>query len=88
MISFSVTSSVSLPIIKSSHVLLVYITCPCTLHASEPGFCETKEISADDCNFHLPSSFLLFIKSFKYGFIKLIYSSKLNELLPSLLYSK
>ena len=78
------TSSVSLPIINSSHVLLVYIT----RFSSEPGFCETKEISADNCNFHSPSSFLLFIKPFKYGFINSKYSSKLNESLPSLLYSK
>ena len=84
MISFYVISSDSLPLINSSHILLVYIT-----HvSSEPGFCETKEISADNCNFHSPLSFLSFIKSFKYIFIKLIYSSKLNELLPSLLYSK
>ena len=84
MISFSVTSSVSLPIINSSHVLLVNIT----RFSSELGFCETKEISADNCNFHSPLSFVSFIKSFKYGFIKLRYSSKLYESLPSLLYSK
>ena len=84
MISFSVISSVSLQLINSSQTLVVYIT----RVSSEPGFCETKEISADNCNFHSPLSFLSFIKSFKYGFIKLTYSSKLNELLPSLPYSK
>ena len=84
MMSFSVISYVSLPIINSLHMLLVYIT----RFSSESDFCETKEISADNCNFHSPLSFLSFIKSFKHGFIKLIDSSKLNESLPSLLYSK
>ena len=50
IMSFSVISYVSLPIINSSHMLLVYIT----RFSSKSGFRETKEISADNCNFHSP----------------------------------
>ena len=56
--------------------------------SSEPGFSEIKLIWPVSCIFHSPLSFLSFIKAFKYGFIKLRYSSKFNESLPSLLYSK
>ena len=54
----------------------------------ELGFNETKEILAVNCNFHSPLFFFSFIKSSNYGFIKFKYSVKLNELLPSLPYSK
>ena len=77
-------SSVSLPFINFAELLLVCIK----RVSSESGFNETKEILAVNCNFHSPLYFFSFIKSSKYGFIKFKYSVKLNELLPSLPYSK
>ena len=77
-------SSVSLPLINSSGVLLVYIK----RVSSEFGLNKTKEIFAVNCNFHSPLFFFSFIKSSKYSFIKSKYSLTLNELLPSLPYSK
>ena len=77
-------SPVSLPFINSAVMLLVCIK----RVSSESGFNETKEILAVNCNFYSPLFFLSFIKSSKYGFIKSKYSVKLNELLPSLPYSK